>query len=117
MYDLYAKIDHTGVIDFGHYTAFALNVYTHEWSKFSDSEVTRASAKDLLSRHSYVLFYQKVSVDGYTRQSVDMPELWPHKLDKMRARRASQVSEDEAYFSCDSFVSTQPLQRMMSKGV
>ena len=56
IYDLYAVTNHYGSIDFGHYTAFAINKGI--WHEFDDSSVSRISEDKICSPAAYVLFYK-----------------------------------------------------------
>ncbi|KAF6756816.1 hypothetical protein DFP72DRAFT_963469, partial [Ephemerocybe angulata] len=64
-YDLFAVINHTGALDNGHYTAFALSPATNEWYRFDDDKVSHASAKACLeeSAGAYMCFYVKRRVE------------------------------------------------------
>ena len=56
LYDLYAVINHSGSMSFGHYTA---NVkYGNQWYDISDSSVQR-SYQDPISATAYILCYKK----------------------------------------------------------
>ncbi|KAJ2813368.1 hypothetical protein H4S07_000743 [Coemansia furcata] len=45
-YTLFAVIDHTGMLDTGHYTAYAR--HRSRWYRFDDAAVTRADVRDVL---------------------------------------------------------------------
>ena len=59
IYDLYAVSNHFGTLSAGHYTAFAKNPYYKKWFNFDDSNVDRASEKDVVTQAAYVLFYRR----------------------------------------------------------
>lgn len=58
LYDLYAVSNHFGSLSGGHYTAYAKNCLYKKWYYFDDSEVSRASASDAVTKAAYVLFYR-----------------------------------------------------------
>ncbi|CAG9326599.1 unnamed protein product [Blepharisma stoltei] len=82
VYDLFAKIDHEGDMGSGHYTATAKNRNNNSWHLFDDSNVYSVLPQQCVDENAYVLFYQKVSVDKYFRQSKNMPNYWPHVLQR-----------------------------------
>lgn len=59
IYDLYAISNHFGSLNGGHYTAFAKNPVYQKWYNFDDSDVSRASASDVVTKAAYVLFFRK----------------------------------------------------------
>lgn len=58
LYDLYAVSNHFGSLSGGHYTAYAKNCVYKKWYHFDDSDVSRASATEVVSKAAYVLFYK-----------------------------------------------------------
>mmetsp|Transcript_354 Transcript_354/g.381 ORF Transcript_354/g.381 Transcript_354/m.381 type:complete len:310 (+) Transcript_354:309-1238(+) len=80
VYDLYAKIDHEGNMGSGHYTATAKHRNNTAWHLFDDSNVYSIVPEQCVDENAYVLFYQKVSVDKYFRQSKNKPNNWPHVI-------------------------------------
>ena len=59
MYDLYAVSNHFGTLSGGHYTAFAKNPLYKKWFNFDDTDVGRASERDVVTKAAYVLFYKR----------------------------------------------------------
>ena len=57
-YDLYAVIDHTGRLNFGHYKAHCLNPQSNSWYEFNDERVSNSDESDLDETGAYMLFYQ-----------------------------------------------------------
>ena len=58
-YTLYATINHSGILDGGHYTA---NIYCdtlNNWYTFNDENVYKASPNSLISETAYVLMYKR----------------------------------------------------------
>ena len=76
LYNLFAKTDHEGEMASGHYSAYAKNRRSQIWFHFDDK--------------AYMLFYCKVSIPEYRRQSTRLPDLWPHMI----SQKASIESED-----------------------
>ena len=58
IYDLYAVSNHFGGMGGGHYTAYAKNFVHEKWYNFDDSDVSKASSSDCISKAAYVLFYK-----------------------------------------------------------
>lgn len=60
VYDLVGVVNHSGGIDFGHYTAECKNPLNGKWYNFNDSSVHEIRMKgDFESSSPYVLFYAK----------------------------------------------------------
>ena len=79
----------------GHYTAFCKDQNSPQWYLFNDSQYSEVSSSDdVNSSAAYVLMYQKmltVKHGGmYRRQTVTLPQLWPHIIDGDRGGRNSQ---------------------------
>lgn len=106
VYDLFSVIEHKGSsLNSGHYVSMARNSMTGTWNKFDDSSVTPLKeSQSVVSRDSYVLFYQKRSVKNYSRQQLDRPHLWPHQLSTVNLEGRSVSSLDNSDVSEDSFV-------------
>ena len=58
LYDLYAVSNQFGSLEGGHYTAFAKNALYNKWYHFDDTDVTRVSEADVVTKAAYVLFYR-----------------------------------------------------------
>merc|ERR1719436_1640741 len=62
-YKLHATVDHSGSLGFGHYTAFARvgeALDDRVWFHFNDSTATRVEESEVVSKASYILFYERV---------------------------------------------------------
>jgi ubiquitin carboxyl-terminal hydrolase 4/11/15 len=62
MYTLVGVVNHSGGIDFGHYTAECRNPFNRKWYTFNDSHVTPSGYTDTNQYESsapYLLFYYK----------------------------------------------------------
>ena len=103
VYNLFAKVDHQGNINSGHYTTTAKNRKSNKWYIFDDEHVSQAEKDDLVNGDTYMLFYHKASVQEYWRQSKSMPDHWPHVLGSPKfgsslsgpmARTGSIIEED-----------------------
>eukprot|EP00425_Heterocapsa_triquetra_P047038 CAMPEP_0195074464 /NCGR_PEP_ID=MMETSP0448-20130528/17561_1 /TAXON_ID=66468 /ORGANISM="Heterocapsa triquestra, Strain CCMP 448" /LENGTH=835 /DNA_ID=CAMNT_0040106721 /DNA_START=33 /DNA_END=2540 /DNA_ORIENTATION=+ len=64
-YKLYAVVNHTGSLSFGHYTAYGQvgEGQDRQWYHFNDSSVTRTDEKEVVSKAAYILFYERVKVE------------------------------------------------------
>mmetsp|Transcript_3430 Transcript_3430/g.5190 ORF Transcript_3430/g.5190 Transcript_3430/m.5190 type:complete len:915 (-) Transcript_3430:35-2779(-) len=66
-YDLVAVVNHHGIINGGHYTAYAKHYATSRWHAFNDSHVSPASKDDVSKSEAYMLFYRKRTPMSVTR--------------------------------------------------
>jgi hypothetical protein len=64
VYDLFAVSNHYGDMNFGHYTAFALNHLNATWFEFDDEKVVEVPASQVVSSAAYILFYQKREISA-----------------------------------------------------
>lgn len=90
-YKLFAKIDHIGVSNTGHYVAQALNCYDQKWYDFDDEIVNPVEKDSLVSQYAYVLFYYNDSLASYPTQSALLPQFWPHVIEP-QSKRASELN-------------------------
>ena len=58
VYDLYAVVNHYGVLNGGHYTAFSKKT-NGQWFNYNDETVTRATEENVCTRAAYLLFYRR----------------------------------------------------------
>ncbi|CAG9309972.1 unnamed protein product [Blepharisma stoltei] len=115
LYEAFARIDHSGSLENGHYSAAVKNKSAQEWYSYDDSLVDKLDETDLVSPEAYVLFYQKTSIREFKRQQFDLPELWPHIVKATLARRPSEVSDqDVSFMSNDSHMSNESYQNHFS---
>lgn len=56
VYELFAVINHTGLVNTGHYIALIKNS-TGQWFKFDDSVISHVSASEVRATKAYLLFY------------------------------------------------------------
>ncbi|NWH82015.1 UBP50 hydrolase, partial [Piaya cayana] len=56
-YSLWAIVNHAGLLDDGHYTAFCKRVATENWYRFDDAEITKIAASSVQTKTAYLLFY------------------------------------------------------------
>ncbi|XP_072004412.1 ubiquitin carboxyl-terminal hydrolase 50 [Engystomops pustulosus] len=70
-YKLYAIVNHSGELDFGHYTAFCKHPGTKEWNAFDDTRCFKISESMVQTSSAYILFYtsQKFSFPKKTSSS------------------------------------------------
>lgn len=60
VYDLVGVVNHSGEINYGHYTADCKNPINNRWYCFNDSSVSEISMGEQLESSSpYLLFYSK----------------------------------------------------------
>lgn len=60
IYDLVGIVNHSGDIDYGHYTADCRNLGNKKWYTFNDSSVYESNNKqNYESANPYLLFYVK----------------------------------------------------------
>ncbi|XP_078372001.1 ubiquitin carboxyl-terminal hydrolase 19-like isoform X3 [Oculina patagonica] len=70
LYDLFAVANHSGTVNFGHYTAFGRLAEADQpidglkkdgfgWRYFDDRHVTETSEERIVSKYAYVLFYKR----------------------------------------------------------
>eukprot|EP00347_Sterkiella_histriomuscorum_P003013 403365930 len=94
IYDLFAVSNHEGYLGGGHYYAFTKHRQNQLWYSFDDDIVKRISDEKVTSAGAYILFYSKMTVDEFARQTLSEPGLWPHivyeekgKLNTINARK------------------------------
>jgi len=61
-YRLYAVVNHSGTLRYGHYTAYGRvgEGPDRQWFLFNDSSVTKANEAQVVSQEAYILFYERV---------------------------------------------------------
>merc|ERR1719460_1012472 len=66
LYRLYAVVNHSGSMSFGHYTAYGRvgEGDDRPWYNFNDSNVTKIDKEPLVSEAAYILFYERVNSDA-----------------------------------------------------
>ncbi|XP_010143289.1 PREDICTED: inactive ubiquitin carboxyl-terminal hydrolase 50 [Buceros rhinoceros silvestris] len=57
-YSLCAVVNHTGLLDSGHYTAFCKHFLTGSWYSFDDARVAKIPNSSVQTDTAYLLFYQ-----------------------------------------------------------
>ena len=71
IYDLYGVVNHNGQLDNGHCFAFTRNLRAGkglEWFYYDDDDVKEVKNHDLvITRHSYILFYSKMTTEDFWR--------------------------------------------------
>ncbi|CAK0812062.1 unnamed protein product [Prorocentrum cordatum] len=60
-YRLYAVVNHSGTLRYGHYTAYGRvgEGPDRQWFHFNDSSVTKADESKVVSQEAYILFYER----------------------------------------------------------
>jgi hypothetical protein len=107
-YDLYASSNHKGLLEYGHYTTYALNRFNKNWYEFNDNSFKQIDPYDKFTGTDapYMLFYRRAGksvVDDYThRQSVGLrPMLAPTDNDSM--------TSDDGLVPLGSMADTKPM--------
>lgn len=61
-YRLYAVVNHSGTLRYGHYTAYGRvgEGPDRQWFLFNDSSVTKVNESQVVSQEAYILFYERV---------------------------------------------------------
>ena len=59
VYDLFATCEHSGRLNYGHYTATCLDPTSRKWYKFDDVCVSQCCPKKIDKSAAYVLFYKQ----------------------------------------------------------
>jgi ubiquitin carboxyl-terminal hydrolase 4/11/15 len=91
-YDLFAVANHMGSMGFGHYTAYAKNHFTGLWYDFDDSNVTKVSPDDVISKSAYVLFYRKKNMEN----KVKLKDLYEKKYEDWEDYvKNNQINKDK----------------------
>lgn len=81
MYDLFAVANHQGSINQGHYFAYCWNHASKNWYYYNDQEIKLIkNLSKIISPDAYILFYAKTSTENYLRQTLSMPDYWPHVI-------------------------------------
>ena len=60
LYKLVGTVNHTGVVDSGHYVAYIVSPDHNSWFKFDDAMVTKVPSSTVLSSNAYMLFYERI---------------------------------------------------------
>ncbi|KAM5171887.1 ubiquitin carboxyl-terminal hydrolase 50 [Mantella aurantiaca] len=68
-YNLYSVVNHSGELEFGHYTAYCKHPGTKEWNAFDDAKHFRVAEDKVQSPLAYILFY--------ANQTFNMPNKAP----------------------------------------
>ena len=91
IYDLFAVVvsnssdnniqNHEGYLGGGHYYSYTKHRLNQQWYYFNDEVVNKVKRDDnVISADAYILFYSKMSVDEFCRQTLREPDLWPHLI-------------------------------------
>lgn len=94
VYSLYSVSNHHGDCGGGHYTAFCKDQNSPQWYLYNDSQYRKVSdSNNVKSPAAYVLMYQKMLTvrhgGMYRRQTITLPQLWPHVVDGDKGGRNS----------------------------
>ncbi|CDW76396.1 ubiquitin carboxyl-terminal hydrolase family protein [Stylonychia lemnae] len=79
MYDLFSVANHEGSMTQGHYYAYSWNHASRNWYYFNDQEIKLIkNLQKIQSPEAYILFYSKTSIENFLRQTLRIPDYWPH---------------------------------------
>lgn len=110
LYDLYAVANHSGTVNFGHYTAFGRLAETDQpidgmrrgglgWRYFDDRSVTETCEERVVSKYAYVLFYKRRhTVHDSIQTETELPYLerqMPKEIGGSRKASFEDVDENE----------------------
>lgn len=62
LYRLVAIVNHSGVVDSGHYVSYVASPDQSTWYKFDDAMVTKVTSSTVLNSNAYMLFYERIGV-------------------------------------------------------
>ncbi|RHY84682.1 hypothetical protein DYB31_002232 [Aphanomyces astaci] len=85
VYDLYAVVNHIGVLGGGHYVATVLSESDKRWKCFNDHQCRDIDEKDVVTPSAYILFYIRR----------DMKSLPVHQVFPVNSTSTSPVLSDE----------------------
>jgi ubiquitin C len=72
-YRLYAVVNHSGSLSYGHYTAYARVGESEErpWYHFNDAMVSPAKDEEVVSKAAYILFYERIGRNTAFSEAAD----------------------------------------------
>ncbi len=78
---MFAVCNHEGYLGGGHYFSYTKHRHNNNWHQFNDELVKIIkNEEDVVTADAYILFYSKMSVDEFCRQTLREPGLWPHVI-------------------------------------
>lgn len=80
LFDLYAVINHSGTLNFGHYTAACFNEAEQAWFNHNDTWVSQISGSleySLVTPSAYVLFYKRRDFSLHTKDDFEKIRVAP----------------------------------------
>jgi Ubiquitin carboxyl-terminal hydrolase len=82
MYDLFAVANHEGSLNQGHYYAYTWNHASRNWYYNNDQDIKLVkNLQKIVSPSAYMLFYTKTSIQNFLRQTLSIPDYWPHVVE------------------------------------
>lgn len=109
IYDLFAVAYHEGYLGAGHYYAYTKHRHTRLWYSFDDESVYKIKREeDVVTADAYILFYSKMTVDAFARQTLSEPGMWPHMINKRL--NYSQVERIKVPLQSSFFPSSSDIQ-------
>ena len=71
-YDLYAVVNHLGILGGGHYTAYCKNAIDGHWYCYDDERVRVIEESKVVTSNAYLLFYIRTDMEG-----ISINDLYP----------------------------------------
>eukprot|EP00347_Sterkiella_histriomuscorum_P013480 403364554 len=95
IYDLFSVANHEGTMTQGHYYAYTWNHASRNWYYFNDHEIKLIkNLQKIQSPEAYILFYSKTSIENFLRQTLRIPDYWPHMV-AVAAKTLSSVKGND----------------------
>jgi len=102
-YDVFGIINHEGSLHSGHYTALSKSKELNSWIHFNDSRMRQVTGdpSKIVTEAAYVLFLSKNSMESYRRQSLSMPQYWPHVI-ALQEKKRQIASSKRAHLQAEN---------------
>eukprot|EP00347_Sterkiella_histriomuscorum_P004870 403358774 len=106
IYDLFAVANHEGYLTGGHYYSYSKHRNNQQWYYFDDEVVKKIKNEEkVVSKEAYILFYSKMTVDEFFRQTLSEPGLWPHIVDPGRTQNYFRAGSKQSNPNlCDELI-------------
>lgn len=78
IYNLFAVVNHSGDLDYGHYYTYAQCEKDNNWYYFDDDNYGMIEdPSDIVTKDAYLLFYYKTTNKNIYKQTLSEPKDWP----------------------------------------
>lgn len=101
LYSLYSVLVHSGSISGGHYYAYIKSFEDHNWYRFNDSQVTKATVAEVKGTYggkdgtAYLLVYQREGEETGDIQDQEVPEEVRKEVEEEKVR--AKIDRETAY--------------------